>query len=193
MATLSLGNQTIFTQSGSDAPVLHETLDISTNVYNSLSSGSVLKFSRYENSSRQTSIPTATNPYFLWDNTFVRSRTDSAIHVVGRLIGHNRYAYPFYGTFCEISTSSNTTLKRDFVGSNFIPDAAGEAQVIIWLIDSYFNSSILASEETIKIRAGWTSVNGGTDAPFEVWNPNSSDDGRGSQQGSFLNVYEMKE
>jgi len=193
MATLSLGNQTIFTQSGSDAPVLYETLDISTNVYNSLSSGSVLKFSRYENSSRQTSLPTTTNPYFLWDNTFVRSRTDSAIHVVGRLIGHNRYSYPFYGTFCEISTLSNTTLKRDFVGSNYVPDAEAEAQVVIWFIDSYFNSSILASEETIKIRAGWYSANGGTNAPFEVWNPNSSDDGRGSQQGSFLNVYEMKE
>lgn len=193
MATLQMGNQTLFTQSGSDAPVLHETLDISTNVYNSLSAGSVLKFSRYENTNRQTSIPTSTNPNFLWDNTFVRSRTDSAIHVIGRLIGHNKYSYPFYGTFCEISTSTNTTLKRDFVGSNFVPDAVGEAQVVIWLIDSYFNSSVLASEESIKIRAGWYSADGGTNAPFEVWNPNSSDDARASQQGSFLNVYEIKE
>lgn len=193
MATLQLGNKTLFTQSGSDDPVLYETLDISTNVYNSLSGGSVLKFSRYENSNRQTSLETTTNPYFLWDNTFLRTKTDSAIHVVGRLIGHNRYSFPFYGTFCEISTLSNTTLKRDFIGSNYVPDAHGEAQVVIWHIDSYFNSSILASEQSIKIRAGWYSANGGTNAPFEVWNPNSADDARGTQQGSFLNVYEMKE
>jgi hypothetical protein len=193
MATLQLGNKTLFTQSGSDDPVLYETLDISINVYNSLSGGSVLKFSRYENSNRQTSIPTTTNPYFLWDNIFVRTRTDSSIRVVGRLTGHNKYSYPFYGTFCEISTLSNVTLKRDFIGSHYIPDAHNDAVVIIWFIDSYFNSSILASEESLKIRAGWYSANGGTNAPFEVWNPNSADDARGNQQGSFLNVYEMKE
>ena len=129
----------------------------------------------------------------IWKNavTINKRYPDTHLHWTGHITGHGRSSYPFYGTYVE-QVGPDGTAKRRFVGSSYIHCGESSAQEVIWHINMVFNPAecgLMIGNFTINL--GFHSANSSNNTIFTVWNPNASDDNRGSQQGSVARVMEL--
>ena len=108
------------------------------------------------------------------------------------IAGHSKHSYPFYGTGvrAEWSGGNYTT----FQGSSYSIGAYISSGSVLWLIDYTFTPSNLSNQTgNIGIKAIYRTnpSQGGNDRPFNIWNPNASDDNRGFQKQSTCIVTEF--
>jgi hypothetical protein len=124
--------------------------------------------------------------------THSKVSASSSLRVQMHITGGVKYSYPYYGTGvrAEWSGGNYTT----FHGSNYSIGAyIGNGQVL-WLIDYTFTPSNLSNQTgNIGIKAIYRTnpSQGGNDRPFNIWNPNASDDNRGFQKQSTCIVTEF--
>ncbi len=152
--------------------------------------GKVIQYAYGEYNVR-TSFPDANN-YIFWNAcTIQRQRADSDLHVVALLPGHDRYSYPFGGTFVEVEDSSGNTY-RSYKGSQYMPCLEGASQEVIMKVDWTFRDSVLSNNTGgFIVKFGWQAINGSNNRWCQIWNPNASDDNRGYQKSSTCSVEEM--
>ena len=152
--------------------------------------GKVIQYAYGEYNVR-TSFPDANN-YIFWNAcTIQRQRADSDLHVVALLPGHDRYSYPFGGTFVEVEDSSGNTY-RSYKGSQYMPCLEGASQEVIMKVDWTFRDSVLSNNTGgFIVKFGWQAINGSNNRWCQIWNPNASDDNRGYQKSSTCFVEEI--
>ena len=149
-----------------------------------------------KNSTRQ-SIPTNSGNQYIWQgNTFTRSTADSSIFVQASLKGHDDYSYPYYHTFVELRNQDGTKY-TSVIGSMYIHHVTTSGsghqdnQHVNWTVRKMWTPSEIGSNfgGTWEIWYGYGGPN--SNRPFVIWNPNSSDDSRGTQQYSTSTVWEF--
>ena len=129
----------------------------------------------------------------LWPDAVVINKkySDTMLHITGLVAGHGHSSYPFYATYVEVITPGGTTV-RHHEGSWYQYTTTGANEAIHWFIDSVFTTNECNGEiGTFRFQLGWDHKNNTTGKPFTIWNPNNTDDGRGWQQYSFANAYEL--
>lgn len=152
------------------------TIDSSGNV-KPTASGSVVAVRFYSNNTR--SNPTAGSTGVLWsvtDTKLYGSETNIIVQCV--LHGYNAYSGGL-PTYIEYGNSKSYSLAFQYSAGNYQKMATGLANA----------TGKSSGSNTINI--GWDSATGGTQKPFNVFNPNSSDDSRLHQMVSTLVVYEV--
>tara|TARA_R100000152_G_C6651947_1_gene93315 strand:- start:93 stop:608 length:516 start_codon:yes stop_codon:yes gene_type:complete len=130
----------------------------------------------------------------LWSPlTINKKSTSSVLHIMAHMIGHGKYSYPYYNTYVYLSHSNaNYSTYR---GSNYTIGAYIGGGSVIWTVNtliSHANLSSPAAGTNITLEFRYSSANGGNNRPFNIFNPNSSDDNRGAQQGSWVIVNELE-
>ena len=132
-------------------------------------------------------LTSGSNRYTLWSSmlTINRQRSDSHIHVVAKLSGHGKYSYPYYGTQLYWHGTGYTTGER-WQGSHYVIGPYISNGNILWHIDMVLSATTLGSNTgNLILEAAFRDPGGaGGNRPFNTWNPNTSDDNRGAQQGS---------
>ena len=152
--------------------------------------GKVIQYAYGEYATR-TSFPDANNYLFWTACTIQRQRADSDLHVVALLPGHNRYSYPFGGTFVEVEDPSGNKY-RSYKGSQYICCHEGDNQEIVMKVDWTFRDSVLSNNTGgFVVRFGWQAINGTNNKWAQILNPNASDDNRGYQKSSTSFVEEI--
>ena len=140
------------------------------------------------------SVPTHAN-YTLWERACVlrRKYSDTYIHTTGYLPGYQKSSYPGFWTFIEAVTSSGVIIRK-FEGGMFFHGGYHANNAIFGYFDALFHPSELLGEiGNIHINWGWRTRTAGAVRPFNIWNPNQSDDGRGTYQHSVCNMWELYE
>ena len=152
--------------------------------------GKVISYGYGEYSTR-TSFPDQNN-YIYWDAaTINRTRADSDIHVKSMQQGHQKYSYPFGGTFVEIKDPSGNKY-RSYMGSHYEPCRENDQQEVIYQCDWTFRDSAISNATgNWTVHFGWQSINGTNNKWCRIWNPNNNDDGRGYQKSSVCFVEEI--
>ena len=162
-------------------------------------SGRVIKVSYADSSAYgRTSVNTTSSggeggQRTLW-TALTHSKVSSTSHLRCQMhiTGHGKYSYPYYGTGVRADyTGGNYTT---FEGSNYSIGAYIGGGQVLWLIDYTFTPSNLNSQTgnvTFKAIFRSNPSQGGNDRPFNIWNPNASDDNRGFQKQSVCIVTEF--
>ena len=156
--------------------------------------GRVIRTS-YASTSTRSSVNTlyGTGYQTLWSPlTINKKSTSSVLHIMAHMIGHGKYSYPYYNTYVYLS--HNNANYSTYLGSNYSIGAYIGSGSIIWSVNTIITNANLsnpAAGTNINLEFRYSSVNGGNNKPFEVFNPNVSDDNRGAQQGSWCVVNEL--
>ncbi len=148
-------------------------------------SGAIIGYQHYQNSTRTTL--SATTSYTLWSGiSYTKKVSASKLIIVGQLVFSNAYSYNM-GYWWKIGNSGN---RYDSIFQCHYPsDASRAASVKIgWFINGEYSTTDTGSQ---AISIGWASVNGGSDNPATIWNPNASDDARSQQHSSDLTIWEV--
>ena len=130
----------------------------------------------------------------LWNMlTYNKISSTSTLIVNAHIAIHHDYSYPYYGTFCK-ATWSGGGVYRNRKGCAYSIGKYADSNSVIWKILTFFTASDLSNQTgNITLSASYTASNGGSgNKPGLQWNPNSSDDGRGSQNGSQCSVFEVE-
>ena len=124
--------------------------------------------------------------------TINKKYSDTMLHFSGILPGHGHESYPMYATNCELTTPSGV-IKRKTEGNFYnYQSSGGAADSIQWIFDvSFWPDECQGEIGTFRIRLGCSSRDGTNVRPFDIWNPNNSDDARGQQQHSVANAWEL--
>lgn len=159
------------------------------------SQGRVINTSYASNNSRSSvSLNSGTGYQTLWSPlTINKKSTNSVLHIMAHIIGHGKYSYPYYNTYVYLS--HNNANYSTWHGSNYTIGAYINDCSVIWTVNTIVTSANLtnpASNTNINLEFRYSSQAGGTNRPFNVFNPNSSDDNRGQQQGSWVVVNELE-
>lgn len=148
---------------------------------------------------RTTGIPAAmsgSNMHRLWTaiTGITRTNPNNGLVVSACLVGYNRYSYPFWGTFCEINNSSGVNISRNWRGNTYDISNNDDANQVNWRVFTYFTPAELGTNTNMQVAFGWSRYDGAssTDGPFEVWNPNNTEDARAFPQDSTCFVYEVQ-
>lgn len=153
--------------------------------------GKVIRYAYGEYCVR-TSLSINNNHIFWQAVNLNRQRNDTDIHVKALMAGHNKYSYPYGGTFVELKDPSNN-LYRSYTGSAYEPCREGGNQEIVMYVDYTFRDSAISNATgNWTIQFGYQSSNGSNNRWAEIWNPSNSDDGRGWQKCSTVFVEEIK-
>ena len=149
--------------------------------------------SKYAYNATRTSVNSAYGSALtLWTPlTYNKISSTSELHVQGMLIGHDKYSYPHYGTFTRATWSGgNQTMHH---GSQYSIGAYIGTGSIIWFINQIWYPSELGNTTgNFTFTCEYKSSNSSSARPFEIWNPNSSDEARGYQMGSTFVVTERE-
>ena len=152
--------------------------------------GKVIRYAYGEYCTR-TSLSVSNNHIFWQAATLNRQRSDTDIHVKALMAGHNKYSYPFGGTFVELKDPSNN-LYRSYIGSAYEPCREGGGQEIVMYVDYTFRDSAISNATgNWVIQFGYQAIDGTNNRWAEIWNPSGSDDGRGWQKCSTCFVEEI--
>ena len=156
--------------------------------------GKLIKSQLAENDNRASVSLTSglNNPITLWSMmTFNKQRADTHIILKAHIIGHGKYSYPYYGTYCYVNPTGASAFSQ-FKGSDYVIGAYIGSGKILWMMNMVFTPTQIPNAGNVEFQARYTSTGGsGGDRPFNIWNPNSSDDNRGSQKGSNCLVQEV--
>ena len=131
----------------------------------------------------------------LWSPlTINKKSTSSVLHIMAHIIGHGKYSYPYYNTYLYLShNNANYTTHR---GSNYSIGAYISGGSVIWSVNTIISHADLSSPAAgtnINLEFRYSSATtGGNNRPFNIFNPNSTDDNRGVQQGSWVVVNELE-
>lgn len=144
-----------------------------------------IQVQHYQNSTR-TALSNATS-YTLWSGiTFTKLQSNSYLIITGQLVFSNASSYNM-GYWWQIGNSGK---RYDSIFQcHYSSDTTRSAAIKVgWFI----NGTYVATETgPLAISIGWNSINGGSDQPGYIWNPNVSDDGRSQQHSSDLTIMEI--
>ena len=155
----------------------------------------LVKVTRFRNSTR-TSLNNAASSV-IWSDNFTKEydANTSWILMEGMLPGTNNYSDQcgIYAMLDGANTNNDTPRHRGVHYSGVNEDQPW-ARFILYvhrIIDNTDSTQELnAGSRTWSV--GWSTRNGSSgDRPFEIWNPNSSDDGRNQQYGSIMAIHEF--
>ena len=143
---------------------------------------SIIHYETFSYTTRRTSVRTSSGNYFaLISGTFNKKFSDSKILVTGFSQGWGNY--------------SGAVQFRCYVGNQHV-DIGGGYQ---YTGDSYLkayhcNALITNNTQTgnITVSYGYRSLNNGSESPFNIQNPTSSDDNRLDSTGTVMHVWELK-
>ena len=130
--------------------------------------------------------------YVLWTPmTYNKLSSTSELHVHALIVGDGKNSYPFYGTFTRATWSGgNNTMHT---GTSYSIGAYINDGSILWHINQIWPPSELGNVTgNITFTCEFKSVNSSSARPFNMWNPNSSDDSRAYQQGSTFVITEKE-
>lgn len=148
-------------------------------------------FAKY---SVRTTLPNAgSSEYTFWNAaSCTRSKTNSYIRGVGLLPGHGYNSYPYGGVFISLVNVGTGARLTRWVGAMYQPNLEGSAQEIMMYCDyTWTDTEIGAATGTFRLDFGYWASNGSDNRWAVIWNPNASDDGRGSQKGSTSFIEEI--
>ena len=164
------------------------------NVSESSSSDKLVKVTTFRNNTR-TALNDASSRV-IWSGNFTKEydANTSWILMEGMLPGANNYSDQcgVYAMLDGANTNLDTPRHHGIHYSGANADT-GWARFIMYvhrIIDNADSAQELgAGSRTWTV--GWRTRSGSSgDKPFEVWNPNSSDDSRNQQYGSLMSIYE---
>jgi hypothetical protein len=154
----------------------------------------LVKVTRFRNDTRTNlSDSSASN---IWSGNFTKQydANTSWILAEGMLPGANNYSDQC-GVYFNLdgANTNNDSPRHRGVHYSGVNENNGWARFILYvhrIIDNSDSAQELAAGSRTWY-VGWSTRNGSTsDKPFEVWNPNSSEDGRNNQYGSIMSIYE---
>ena len=157
-------------------------------------SSEVVKITTYENSTR-TVLSGSTNGTIFNDITIskVKDATTSKIIVIGFLPGefyasyHSGLYFVCTTTGMDNSGTNNSSAFRG-IGQSYGFDT--NAPGMLHLNKTFQDTTNLGTgSHTFKI--GWRSRDGATEVPADIINPNTTDDGRAHQTGTFIQLMEV--
>ena len=130
----------------------------------------------------------------LWSPlTINKKSTSSVLHIMAHIIGHGKYSYPYYNTYVYLShANANYSTAR---GSNYTIGAYISTGSVIWTVNTIISHADLSSPAAgtnLNLEFRYSSASGSNNRPFNIFNPNSTDDDRGIQQGSWVVVNELE-
>ena len=164
------------------------------NVSESSSSDKLVKVTTFRNNTR-TALNDS-NDRVIWSGSFTKEydANTSWILMEGMLPGANNYSDQcgVYAMLDGANTNLDTPRHHGIHYSGANADT-GWARFIMYvhrIIDNADSAQELgAGSRTWTV--GWRTRSGSSgDKPFEIWNPNSSDDSRNQQYGSLMSIYE---
>ena len=154
---------------------------------------------RYYGTRTSVSSHGANNTYYeLWEpftsgSPFVKTRADTHLHVEALLIGHGKNSYPWYGLNFRIRNTTGSSVDRiERKGVGYILSAFVAGGSIHWYTNTILTPAQLGNQAaSFRLGHGWSCVNSSNARPFNVWNPNVSDDNRGYQKYSWSRITEL--
>ena len=157
-------------------------------------SDKLVKVTRFRNNTRTPLSDSSSG--VIWSGSFTKEydSNTSWILMEGMLPGTNNYSDQcgIYAMLDGANTNNDTPRHRG-VHYSGVNEDQGWARFILYvhrIIDNTDSAQELnAGSRTWSV--GWSTRNGSSsDRPFEIWNPNSSDDSRNQQYGSIMAIYE---
>jgi hypothetical protein len=154
----------------------------------------LVKVTRFRNDTRTTLSVAASS--VIWSGSFTKEydANTSWILMEGMLPGTNNYSDQcgVYAMLNGADTNNDTPRYRGIHYSGVNEDQPW-ARFIMYVHRIIDNTDSLqelnAGSRTWSV--GWSTRNGSSgDRPFEIWNPNASDDARNQQYGSIMAIYE---
>tara|TARA_Y100000592_G_scaffold55179_1_gene86854 strand:+ start:1923 stop:2444 length:522 start_codon:yes stop_codon:yes gene_type:complete len=164
------------------------------NVSESSSSDKLVKVTTFRNNTRTALNDSSSR--VIWSANFTKEydANTSWILMEGMLPGANNYSDQC-GVYAMLDGANTNNDSPRYHGIHYSGANAdhGWARFIMYvhrIIDNSDSTQELsAGSRTWSV--GWHTRNGASgDKPFEVWNPNSSDDSRNQQYGSLMSIYE---
>ena len=114
----------------------------------------------------------------------------SHLRVQMHITGGSKHSYPYYGTGIRVEWSGGNY--TTFHGSNYSIGSYTSSGQVLWLVDYTFTPANLSNQTgNIGVKAIYRTASGSGDKPFNIWNPNASDDNRGFQKQSVCIVTEF--
>ena len=157
--------------------------------------GKTLGIHQFTNSTRQSGVAQNTSRTVLWQvGTFTKQKANSKLKIDLVLPGGGAgNTYPHFATdFIRFSTTNYDTNGSDIFGyiHNTRADAIAFGANLIghFLYDT--TSTNISGTGTIYVTIGYHSARSSIH-PFEVWNPNSNEDGRSRQSTSYVVITEL--
>jgi hypothetical protein len=153
-----------------------------------MAAGTIIKRTVVTNFSRQSLSTGSSRVIYNFSFTKEKPHADSYLVVQGRWTQKGTYS-DFCGLYCVIAADDNsgTNDSSAFYGIGYSDN--GEQNV--GSISKSFDSSAIGTGSN-TLRIGWRARNGDSgNSPGQVWNPNSSDDAREHQNGTYIIIDEV--
>ena len=146
--------------------------------------------------STRTSMPTTTGTYWVWtpfnsSNYFVKQKADTYLRVYAYLPGCQKHSYPGFFMRTKLIKPDGTSTEtqegcRYYHGGYYTANDVHAEYDTIWTPAACGNTT-----GNFMIDVGWRSTDGSAIRPFNIWNPNATDDARGGQMTSYCIVTEF--
>ena len=146
--------------------------------------------------STRTSIPTTTGTYWVWtpfnsSNYFVKQKADTHLRVYAYLPGGAKHSYPGYFMRMKMTNPGGGSIEtsegcRYYHGGYYANNDVHAEFDKIWT-----PTDLGGSAGNYMVDLGWQTMNGSAIRPFNIWNPNATDDARGRQMTSYCIVTEF--
>ena len=144
----------------------------------------------------RTTMPTSSTAYWAWTpfntgNYFVKQKADTHLRVQAVMPGHGKHSYPGYFMKMKMTNPNSGTIEtyegcRYYHGGYYTNNDIHAEFDRIWTPTELGNLT-----GNFMCDLGWHSTDGSSIRPYNVWNPNASDDGRGAQQVSYCVITEF--
>lgn len=156
------------------------------------SPGQVINTTYYYNNNRYALSDSSDAVIFTTTFTKLKSAADS--YILAQTVGaiYNSYS-DFAGTYTDITTAVDSGWNHTTTDSKAFSGFArsDDGQQLNWALHKVFDYSALGAG-THTFELGWrVRSGGGSNKPGNVWNPNSSDDGRNHTRGFWLTFTEI--
>ena len=144
----------------------------------------------------RTTLPTTTSTYWAWTpfnsgNYFVKQKADTHLRVQAVMPGHGKHSYPGYFMKMKMTNPGGGTIET-YEGCRYYHGGYYAANDIHAEFDRIWTPAELGNGAgNFQCDLGWHSIDGSANRPFNVWNPNATDDARGGQQVSFCYITEF--
>jgi hypothetical protein len=144
-------------------------------------SGCIVNYGVYTNSTRIRLEGETTTDYtlFSWNFTKAFDSSTSDLIIEGLIPTNTDYN----GSDSWFLNVNGTRRYQQTLDLTYLAQAGGMQVLQTWTG---------VSAGTVSISVGWASQNGSNHMPANVYNPNSSDDGRNRQQGTVFTMYEVR-
>ena len=146
--------------------------------------------------STRTTLPTTTSTYWAWtpfntSNYFVKQKTDTHLRVQAYLPGAQKHSYPGFFMKMKMTNPAGGAIEtyegcRYHHGGYYVSTDVHADFDRIWT-----PAELGGGAGNYQCDLGWKSTDGSALRPFNVWNPNATDDARGGQQVSYCYITEF--